>query len=328
MRYQIDMESDTPRYQQLAEAIYRDILDGTLAPGTQLPPARELAQELDLATGTIKRSYEELAKCGMIEMRQGRGSFVRSCKPQRLNRKEQAMVAIDELLRRLDELSFTPTETELYLNLKLREHTGHSRPVQLALVDGCAETLGMLSAQLCALRGVEVQQFLLRDLPVRPFRPGEDADLVIVPADYAGETDDRFFGGAPMEIGVPVPTSATLMRLARLGEDARLGIVCAGTHFADLALHEVRSYSEARVVGVCLLGEGQLEHFATQCDVLLLPDGARVSDPAEADCLRRLREAGRVLDFACGFDRGSMLHIERRVRELRSKRLEEQPRGV
>ncbi|MFS4437448.1 GntR family transcriptional regulator [Paracoccaceae bacterium GXU_MW_L88] len=70
-------ESGGPRYVQLRrrlkEAIEREILTAN----TSLPPERELAEITDLSRVTVRKAIQELVREGLIEQRQGSGSFVR-----------------------------------------------------------------------------------------------------------------------------------------------------------------------------------------------------------------------------------------------------------
>lgn len=66
-----------PYFESIAQAIEKDITSGKLAPNTQLPPQRELADYLDLNLSTITRAYELLKRKGYLYAVTGRGSFVR-----------------------------------------------------------------------------------------------------------------------------------------------------------------------------------------------------------------------------------------------------------
>ena len=118
--FNLDPALDQPLYRQIALQVKSAVEDGSLHPGDKLPTVRELSQELATASGTVKRAYDELARQGVIEMTQGKGTFI--AQPATENsRKEQAMAAIDGMLDCLQSLSFTQQEIQIFLDLKLRE---------------------------------------------------------------------------------------------------------------------------------------------------------------------------------------------------------------
>ena len=65
-----------PLYQQIVEALKREVASGRLAPGRSLPSSRALAEELQVSLITVKRAYEELERDGVIYRRQGLGTFI------------------------------------------------------------------------------------------------------------------------------------------------------------------------------------------------------------------------------------------------------------
>ncbi len=65
-----------PLFQSLADELEKDISSGTLAPGTLLPPQRELADYLDLNFTTITRAYNLCREKGLIYGVVGKGTFV------------------------------------------------------------------------------------------------------------------------------------------------------------------------------------------------------------------------------------------------------------
>ena len=50
---------------------------GTVNPGDRLPAARALAASLGVHTNTVLRSYRDLARDRLVELRPGRGATVR-----------------------------------------------------------------------------------------------------------------------------------------------------------------------------------------------------------------------------------------------------------
>ena len=61
---------------RLFSALRRDIEEGRLAPGTKLPPHRQLAHQLGIGIGTVTTVYGEAARQGLLTATVGRGSFV------------------------------------------------------------------------------------------------------------------------------------------------------------------------------------------------------------------------------------------------------------
>jgi DNA-binding transcriptional MocR family regulator len=65
-----------PRYLSLAAKLAQDIESGVLAPGTCLPPQRELADWLDLNFTTVTRAYNACRERNLVYGVTGRGTFV------------------------------------------------------------------------------------------------------------------------------------------------------------------------------------------------------------------------------------------------------------
>jgi GntR family transcriptional regulator len=75
------MTSETgalPLYQQISEMLIRDIAAGRLLDGERLPPEREMAAQLGIAIGTLRRALAELTEKGFLERIQGSGNYVRA----------------------------------------------------------------------------------------------------------------------------------------------------------------------------------------------------------------------------------------------------------
>ena len=67
---------ETFLYQQIAESIRNQILDGRLKPGDRLPSVRQLNEQWNCTPGTVQRAYQELAHQGLVVSRAGKGTQV------------------------------------------------------------------------------------------------------------------------------------------------------------------------------------------------------------------------------------------------------------
>lgn len=65
-----------PLWLQAAEAIARDIADGSLPRGTRLPAERELCQRLAISRVTLRRALQKLVDDGLVAPSHGRGWYV------------------------------------------------------------------------------------------------------------------------------------------------------------------------------------------------------------------------------------------------------------
>lgn len=70
----------------LHKRLYEDVLDqlmeqlrtGALAPGSPLPPERQLAEDFGVSRGTLREAFRILEAGGILETRQGGGRYVRA----------------------------------------------------------------------------------------------------------------------------------------------------------------------------------------------------------------------------------------------------------
>ena len=73
----IDKSLPTPAYLQLRDQLAKAIDGGALPAGAALPSERGLALGLGLSRMTVRRAFEELVDAGVLEQRQGSGTFVK-----------------------------------------------------------------------------------------------------------------------------------------------------------------------------------------------------------------------------------------------------------
>jgi len=86
----VSLTSPTPIYLQIVEQIEAQILGGQLSGGTQLPPIRAFANELNVSIITTKTAYDQLTKEGYTSGYHGRGTFINEFTEEELNEKRHA----------------------------------------------------------------------------------------------------------------------------------------------------------------------------------------------------------------------------------------------
>jgi len=74
---QVDTSSPVPPYEQIRAQLQAMVTSGALPEATRLPPIRQLAGDLGLATNTVGRAYHELELEGLVETRGRHGTVVK-----------------------------------------------------------------------------------------------------------------------------------------------------------------------------------------------------------------------------------------------------------
>lgn len=72
----LDREAPTALHTQIADAIRAGIADGSWAVGHRMPPEPDLAAELKVSRGTLRRALSTLTDEGLLSQTPGRGTFV------------------------------------------------------------------------------------------------------------------------------------------------------------------------------------------------------------------------------------------------------------
>jgi GntR family transcriptional regulator len=83
----INYESKVPLYYQLKEEIKKKILNGIYKENDLIPSERELGEQFNLSSTTVRRALNDLVQERLLERKAGKGTFVRMSKVKRDLRK-------------------------------------------------------------------------------------------------------------------------------------------------------------------------------------------------------------------------------------------------
>ncbi|MEM7303020.1 MAG: GntR family transcriptional regulator [Pseudomonadota bacterium] len=75
--------SNEPRYRQVYAAVMERIFAGELGPGAMLPSEVDLGAQLGVSQGTARKALMDLERDGVVERRQGKGTFVAATTAER-----------------------------------------------------------------------------------------------------------------------------------------------------------------------------------------------------------------------------------------------------
>jgi GntR family transcriptional regulator len=74
--FHLSARSNVPPYVQLVEQVRQALLNGTLRPGDRLPTVKDVVSSLAINPNTVLKAYRDLERGGLVEGRQGVGTFV------------------------------------------------------------------------------------------------------------------------------------------------------------------------------------------------------------------------------------------------------------
>jgi GntR family transcriptional regulator len=121
MFIRVESSSGVPITRQVADQIRSHCAAGTLAPGDRLPSVRQLAKDILVNQNTVLRVYERLTAEGLLERRQGDGTYVADRLPKGRVKAQRELLAaeVDRLAHRAMDLGVAPAELRELLDESL-----------------------------------------------------------------------------------------------------------------------------------------------------------------------------------------------------------------
>lgn len=345
----IDNSGQEPIYRQISSQIAALIKTGRLTPGQQLPPERELALQLKVARGTIKKAYEALAQQHYIVASRGRGSLVARNAAEisaghrtdseasaragqapawsagfAVSRLDQASRLINDNILKLEDLGFSYREIADLFGFLLTRREEEVARFAIAFVDCNPEALGIYQSQLALLTRMSTARILFSELravadPASMLAP---FDLILTTSNHIAEL--RSLASAVADKAVPVvvaPSQNTLIAMARLDNRCRVGVLFQSQRFFQIiGGWGKKSGFNGELVGICYYesSPAEIEEFIDDKDVLIVPPGFVAQLPSELlQLINRFRQrGGQLIDFAYQIERGSLLHLEELIKNL------------
>ena len=74
--FHLSTRSNVPPYAQVVEQVRHALLTDVLKPGDKLPSVKEVVSALAINPNTVLKAYRDLEREGLVEGRQGVGTFV------------------------------------------------------------------------------------------------------------------------------------------------------------------------------------------------------------------------------------------------------------
>lgn len=323
-----EQDQQGPLYRKLYLAVKDLIRQGELLPHSKLPTLTKLAQALSLSKGTITHAYTLLQNEGLVNLTQGRGSFVAapSKGQSSISRKDQAMEAIDQLLFSLSELNFSRQEIQIFLDLKMREFYEEGAGLKIANISSCLEEQNLIQNELSRLVQADFFNYTFDN-----FLAGQvnlqDYDLIVCSEDIYYPLRMRADMGLESKV-LPLCftlEASSLIGLAKLPSDKACGILAFSKNFSDRMQEDFYTYAGPNTMEVFeLFIDEKLEDFLDRCQVLVfaMANLEYLNQKQRAGLENFLKRGGQLLNYRLQGERSSLLGIRMTLEDIADSRKE------
>ena len=314
----LERKSGVSLYVQIKEALREAILTSTADHELVLPPQRELAQRLKVSRNTVSMAYAELEREGLVVAEAGRGTLVvdPARKAQSRSRDEALARVIEHAAEEALTLGFNLDQyaeaTTGYLEDK-RRMLGH---ICLVFVECNQEQLSYYTEHLHLEPGVMTVPVLLDDLRGQQeaaLSALRGADVVVTSFYHTDELLRMLADSDTPLVSVNLqPEMSTIVNIARVPSDARIGLVASSRRFLAEMQKTLRQVDvNPRRLTESVAGEGpHLAEFIAGVDALVV-------SPSRRRAVEALADGRPVVEFLFAPDDTSVNHIRIALVELK-----------
>ncbi len=316
---ELSRKSGVPLYVQLKEKIRQQVESGSWSPGFKLPTERELANLLGISRNTVSQAFRELEAEGILTVVQGKGTFLAeadavSLSASRIHRLEEIIdLALGNALREgfsCQEFSTMATEVAEKKKAILSQ-------VKIVFVECNREQVDFFAKQLELGSGVSIAALVLDDLQAGTrdaLDLVEKADMIVTTFFHVDEVRSLLLADKRVLAVALDPQLETIVRIARIPQGRRIGLVCISSTFGEKVQKSIREAGIEHIPLISTLSQNKdLAAIIKESDVLLVSPG-RKREVAEM-CLQEKE----VIEFVYRPDLGSVNLLKNAVLELRER---------
>jgi len=217
--------------EKVVSVVRNGILAGTWKPGTALPSARQLGEDLHVNKNTVSKAYGLLTREGLLDVSRGRRAraapSARRARPASDVFRGELNRALEPVLRSARMLGLRSDEVSRAMTEELATFY-ETAAAQVVLVECNRIDAQQYAADLSALLGMTVGWAMIRDLTA-----ARATDLLVVPYyhldDVQGQLDATRVVGLHV---VPDPSVLLDMLMSAQQPGARVGLVCGNPNSA------------------------------------------------------------------------------------------------
>ena len=285
MPFNIDPDLPVPLGVQLRGVIEYGIVGGQLQPGERLPPVRSMARQLGIAPMTVSQVYKELKEVGLLETKQGTGTFVSSSVGAQMRSELLGLQQrIDQLLEDAVAAGLSAADLAALVNARInRRNPASSAPVgrglRLVFVGLFEEATRAYGADIRAHlpKGDSIQTTTMAEVAASDLarRRVDNADLVLTLFNRKAEVATLVGPKKPV-LGVHyIPSERTRTLLAQIDPLASIGIISTFPEFLPIMKAGVQRFApHVHDIEATLLESPDLPEVLRRIDIAVYATGS------------------------------------------------------
>jgi GntR family transcriptional regulator len=316
LKITIQKNKREPVYIQLKQQLKDNILHNILEPGEKLPTEREMAEELKISRNTVSAAYKELEREGFILSTQGKGTYV-IFKDSRIQLAENI---VKNCLNSLLELGFSQDEFLFYSQRAVDNFLDSLNTVKAIFVECNKEQVDFFCNELENEFGAKITPIILSDLQNTPMDYTDSivgADVIITTFFHEEEIKPfvKSNKSAPI-VGIALePKIDTIVKIAQLIRDTRLGVVCISKNFAEKVINTLKSSGLELPIKYNLSHDkNELKKFINSVDIVIVSPGRKKD-------LESLINSKAIIEFIFLPDSGSLKLLQNTFQQIKDQKL-------
>jgi len=281
MEFCIDRDSAVSVRQQIKGTIEYGISFGVFGVGSQLPSVRELAEQTGVATMTISHVYRELKADGLIETRNGAGTFVADSSQARMASGgdiEELHRDMDALIDRAQNIGIRVSDLTALLRARISYRLDIGRRASVMMVglfpEATASYATAIADQLgntAIVESVTIDE-IKADAALRD--RVNCSDLVVCFATKHGELTSLLPNAKVASIGF-IPSEETRMALASLDPMSAVVAVSLFSAFMPILKSGVERFAaHVQNIETVNIDDDTLPKLLKRCNVLVYATGS------------------------------------------------------
>ena len=318
----LDKKNGIPLYMQLAEQLRGMILSGRVNMGEKLATERILSQSLNISRNTVSLAYRELEEQGLIISRQGSGTYVADLEVRlpRDERRQQLLNHIDQAIDHAADVGYTLEEFTSIVTGHIRERQWCFRNIHVVFIECNREQTDYFAHEIELGSGVIVEPLLLDEFENNTelaYEICERAELIVTTFFHLDAVKALLPERHKDILGIALePIVDTIVRIARLPKEQRIGLVTLSEKFADSVR---KSIQDSGIPGLSLVRiqaryDDQLRDAIGPYSVLIVSPGRKTQIEALTQ-----HENKEIIEFIYKPDQGSINLLKNALLRIRSR---------